>query len=113
MIIKACIFSISFSIYYAINYAFFDESIMHKIYEVGGKYDFVFFIPKIAISFFASYYITVIIKLIFLSERNILHIRNQSTLSQADLVSSHENKNLIIKHTTIIYLIIIKYKNNF
>ena len=99
MIIKMDIFSISFSIYYAINFAFFDDSIMHKIYEVGGKYDVVFFIPKIVISFLASYYITVIIKLIFLSERNILHIRSQLSYSQADLVASHEKKNLVIKHT--------------
>ena len=99
MIIKTCIFSLSFSIYYAINFAFFDDSIMHKIYEVGGKYDVVFFISKITISFFASYYITVIIKLIFLSERNILHIRNQLTLSQANYAADKEKKNLVIKYT--------------
>ena len=99
MIIKTCIFSLSFSIYYAINFAFFDDSIIHKIYEVGGKYDVVFFISKITISFFASYYITVIIKLIFLSERNILLIRNQLTLSQANYSAEKEKKNLIIKYT--------------
>jgi len=99
MIIKTCIFSLSFSIYYAINFAFFDDSIMHKIYEEGGKYDVVFFISKITISFFASYYITVIIKLIFLSERNILLIRNQLTLSQANYTADKEKKNLVIKYT--------------
>jgi hypothetical protein len=58
MVIKTCIFSLSFSIYYAINFAFFDDEIMHKIYELGGKYDIMFFLPKIVISFAFSYYIT-------------------------------------------------------
>ena len=62
MIIKSCIFSLSFSIYYAVNFIFFTDNIMHKIYEEGGKYDIIFFLPKIAISFFASYYLTTIIQ---------------------------------------------------
>ena len=45
MVIKTCIFSLSFSIYYAINFAFFDDEIMHKIYELGGKYNIMFFLP--------------------------------------------------------------------
>ena len=31
MIIKLCIFSLSFSIYYAVNFAFFDDKILHEI----------------------------------------------------------------------------------
>ena len=98
MIIKLCIFSLSFSIYYAVNFAFFDDNIMHKIYEIGGKYDVLYFLPKITISFAISYYITVIIKLIFLSERNIFLIRTQPTLSRASTVADKEKKNLVIKY---------------
>ena len=98
MIIKLCIFSLSFSIYYAVNFAFFDDNIMHKIYEIGGKYDVLYFLPKITISFAISYYITVIIKLIFLSERNIFLIRAQPTLSGASTVADKEKKNLVIKY---------------
>ena len=104
MIIKSCIFSISFSIYYAINFAFFNDEIIHNIYEVGGKYDIIYFIPKIAISFAASYYITTIIKIIFLSERNIIQVRNQSTPSLAYTISDKVKKNLIIKY--IIFFIL-------
>ena len=98
IIIKLCIFSLSFSVYYAINFAFFDDNIMHKIYEIGGDYDVVYFLPKITISFFISYYITIIIKLLFLSERNIFLIRTQPTLSLASTVSDKEKRNLVIKY---------------
>ena len=104
MIIKSCIFSLSFSIYYAINFAFFDNNIMHKIYEMGGKYDFEYFLPKIGISFVASYYATVIIKIIFLSERNIMQVRMQPTLSLADAISDKVKRNLVIKYTLFFIL---------
>jgi len=104
MIIKSCIFSLSFSIYYAINFIFFTDNIMHKIYEEDGKYDILFFLPKIAISFFASYYLTTFIKLIFLSERNINNIRKQEILSIAYNISDKEKNNMIIKY--IIFFIL-------
>ena len=104
MIIRLCIFSISFSIYYAINFVFFDDKIMHKIYEMGGKYDIVYFIPKIAISFIVSYYLTIIIKLIFLSERNIAKVRMVQVLAIVYSISDKVKKNLIIKYTLFFIL---------
>ena len=98
MIIKSCIFSLSFSIFYATNFSFFDDEIMHDIYEVGGKYDIMYFIPKITISFVASYFITNIIKFIFLSERNIIQVRQQISVSLAQTISEKSKKNIIIKY---------------
>ena len=98
-IIKLCIFSLSFSIYYATNFFFFDDNIMHDIYEKGGKYDVLFFLPNITFCFIASYYATVIIKFIFLSERNIYNIRKQATYSNASYISEKERKNLVIKYS--------------
>ena len=99
IIIRADIFSLSFSIHYAINFAFFTDEIMHKIYEDGGKYDILFFMRKILISFIFSYYITIIIKIIFLSERKFTKVRKQTSLSIASNISDKEKKNLIIKYT--------------
>jgi hypothetical protein len=61
-IIKICIFILSFTMYYAINYVFFNEKIIHKIYEDNGKYDILFFIPYISISFAITNFIIIIIK---------------------------------------------------
>ena len=96
--VKICIFTLSFSVYYAINFSFFDEAMLHKIYEIGGKYEFIYFIPKICISFLISYAITIIIKLIFLSERNIAKIRDQSTLTKASRISDQVRRSLVIKY---------------
>ena len=62
------------------------------------------FIPKIVISFFASYYLTSIIKIIFLTERNIALIKRQLTPSLAYNIAEKEKRNLVIKH--IIFFIL-------
>ena len=104
IIIRSCIFNLSFSIYYAINFAFFTDEILHQIYEEGGKYNILYFMPKISISFFIAYYITTIIKIIFLSERNISEVRKQVSLSNAHYSSEKVQKNLVIKY--IIFFIL-------
>ena len=96
--------SLSFAIYYTVNFIFFDEKAIHKIYEDQGKYDFIYFIPRISISFIVSHFIYIIIKYIFLSERNLLQIRKQTTVSMAHMISSKEKRNLVIKYTMFFIL---------
>ena len=97
-IIKICITIFSFSIYYAINFAFFDDKTIHKIYTDKGKYNFSFFIPKIFISFACSYIISLIIKYLFLSERNLLNIKKQTSIQEAEEIAQKEKKNITIKY---------------
>ena len=99
MIIKSCIFFLSFSIYYAINFLFFNEETIHRIYEEEGKYDILYFLPQISLSFVISHIITIIIKYIFLSERNLYEIKKKKNHSEAVNVSEKVEKNLIIKYT--------------
>ena len=98
LIIKICIILLSFDIYYVINFAFFNEDVIHKLYEDGGGFDVVYFIPQISISFAVSHLITIIIKFIFLSERNILEVRNQKSLNAAISISEKVKKNIICKY---------------
>jgi hypothetical protein len=80
------------------NFVFFSENTIHKIYEDGGNYDFLYFIPQISISFAASHVVTIIIKLLFLSERNISNINSKQTYNDAYNIYEKEKKNLIIKY---------------
>ena len=98
MIIKICISILSFGIYYTVNFMFFTEETIHKIYLNEGKYDFAYFIPKISMSFSISHIIYTIIKYIFLSERNLLQIRQQRSVNKAQEVSLAVKRNLVIKY---------------
>ena len=104
MIIKLCIFLLSFDIYYVVNFIFFDEKAIHKLYENGGNFDIIYFLPQIAISFGVSNIITIIIKLIFLTERNVVQVRIQTTYIEAEKISQNVKRNIIIKHV-IFYIL--------
>jgi hypothetical protein len=98
IIIKSCIFFLSFGIYYAINFVFFNENMIHEIYEDGGKYNILYFLPIICISFAISHILTIIIKFLFLSERNLYEIKKQITYSMACNLQEKVERNLIIKY---------------
>ena len=77
---------------------------IHKIYENEGKYDIIYFLPRMSIAFALSHILSILIKFIFLSERNILQVRIQPTYSKADDVAIQVKKNLRIKY--IIFFIL-------
>ena len=98
MIIKSCIFSLSFTINYLINFAFFNEETIHKIYKLDGKYVVKYFMPKILISFIISYIIILILQYIVLSERIIYQIKKEISLSSVKDLSQKVKKKLIKKY---------------
>ena len=104
MMIKICLFLIFFTSIYVINFLFFDKKTIHKIYMDEGHYDFIYFIPKILISFLSSNFIYIIIRYIFLSERNLLKIRRQNSVDDAQKIAEKEKRNLIIKY--IVFFIV-------
>ena len=109
-IIKLCLFFLVFSINYAINFAFFNEDIIHKIFEEQGKYDVRFFLPKIGISFAITRISSILLNFIFLSERFILKIKQQPGLESANSKASSLERTLIIKYiifyiTSFLFLI--------
>ena len=106
-IIKINLFFLSFSIFYAINFGFFDEQILHKLYEDKGKYDIIYFLPKIFISFISGHFISIILNYIFLSERNVIKIKEQNDYSKADYTAQNVQKKLMIKYTIFFILGII------
>ena len=98
LIIKICLFCLSFSIYYFFNTFFFSYKTIHKVYEDKGSYDASYFMPIIIYSFIISYYINILIKFITLSERNLAELKKEKII-----------KNLLAKQTKVQRCLIIKY----
>ena len=74
-IIKIDLFFISFSIYFTINALFFNDSTMHKIYIDDGAYNLSYQIVQIVYSSLISSILNLILKVLALSEKNILEIK--------------------------------------
>jgi len=98
LIIKICLFFLSFSFYYFVNSLFFDEKTIHQIYEDKGIYNFIYLVPYILYSFIISHTLSFIIKYIFLSDRNLYEIKNQKSYRKASDKSSDVKRCLIIKY---------------
>ena len=103
-IIKISLFFLTFDIYFFINSLFFNNSSIHQIYEDDGAYNFSYFISKIFYSFLISYYIIVIIKYIFLSQKNLLELKNEEKLTKIDEKVVKTRRCLVIKYITFYIL---------
>ena len=98
IIIKIDLFFLFFSIYNFINALFFNESIIHKIYEDQGKYNLKYLLPQILYSFLISHFLSLIIKYFFLTERNIYEIKNEKNLDNIEHKAEKEKRIIIIKY---------------
>ena len=74
--IKICLFLFSFALYYTINTIFFNDATMHKIYIDKGKYNLIYQIPNILYSSLISTIISILIKYLSITEKNIIEIKN-------------------------------------
>ena len=106
LIIKICLFCLSFSIYYFLNTFFFSCNAIHKVYEDKGSYDSSYFMPLIILSFIISYYINILIKYITLSERNLYELKREKIINNLFDKQTKVQKCLIIKY---IYYFIISF----
>ena len=71
------LFFFTFSLFFSINTLFFNDDIIHKIYEDKGKYDFSYYMPQIIYSVLISKCINSLIKILALSQINIIDIKKE------------------------------------
>ena len=111
-LIKIYLFLFTFALFLIINALFFNDSTMHKIYELNGNYSFINQLPIIFYSSIISTIIKTIIKYLSLSENDILQLKSEIN----DIIKKSEKilKCLKIKFTlffilTFILLILFWY----
>ena len=71
-VIKFCLFLFSFSLNLTIEALFYNENLMHNIYEIEGIYDIIKQISQIIYSSIISSLIDIIIKYFALSQKYII-----------------------------------------
>ena len=96
-IIKICLFFFHFILILVVNSMFFNDSVMHKIYNNKGKYNLISSLPDIIYSLLISFIINIIFKKIFLTQKDIMKVKHEKN-----------KNNLNAKVLTVIRCIIIK-----
>ena len=102
--IKISLFLIAFSLYFTINGFFFSDETMHKIHEDKGSFNIFNQIPQILYSTVICAAINMILKLLSLSEKNILLIKHEKKMSIAVKKSKNIEKCINIKFTIFFIL---------
>ena len=95
---KIGILIISFGIVYEANALFFSVSTIHQIYKDKGAYNIGYFLPQTLLSFLIAHIFVIVIKYVFLSERNILEIKNQQTKDKELDLIENVKRCIIIKY---------------
>ena len=75
--IKISLFLLSFGLYFTINGFFFTDNTMHKLYVNQGKYNIILQLPQILFSTVISTVINVLLKMLSLTEKNILSLKQE------------------------------------
>ena len=101
---KISLLILSFSLYFTINGFFFTDETMNKINEDHGKYNFLYQIPQLLYSTLISSVINFSLKLLSLSEKQILSIKQEKDLSNIKQNSKKILKCLKIKITIFFIL---------
>jgi len=95
--LKLALFLLSFSLYFTINGFFFSDETMHKIHEENGAFNIINQIPQILYSSIASAIINMILKLLSLSEKDILSLKQEKDLKRVQKYSKNIRNYIIIK----------------
>ena len=81
-LLKFALFLITFSLFLFMNALFFEDNSLHKLYEDKGKYNFLYQIPKILYSTFATQIISSLLEKLSLSQDEILKIKENNNLKE-------------------------------
>ena len=96
-IIKVCLFFFFFSLYITVNALFFTDETMHNIYVSEGKYNFLYQISQILYSTLISSGINFVIRLLAISQKDILLLKKSKTEESLKRKVSLIHKKLLVK----------------
>ena len=96
VIIKISFFFFSIALFFTTNALFFNDSIIHRIKEDKGSFILDYQIPQIVYSSLISSVINTLMKSLYLTEKNIIEIKNFET-KKAIKMKSKSVLNCIIK----------------
>ena len=96
-LLKISLFIISIAIFFALNTLFFRDSTMTYIFITKGKYDFLYQIPQVLYSTIISFVIIYILKILSLSQSDLIKIKKESNKKKAKIMSDIAKRCLTIK----------------
>ena len=95
--LKFSLFLLSISLFFSINALFFRDSSMHTIFLEQGKYNLIYQIPKILYSTLISFIMTVFLKILSLSQNELIAIKKEIDQNKSKNLAEQSKNCLKIK----------------
>ena len=96
-ILKFSLFILSLSLFFALNTLFFRDSVMRHIFTNEGRYNFLYQIPQILYSTLISGVMTYILKILSLSQNDLIKIKKEPRKKKAKKMADNSKRCLTIK----------------
>ena len=103
-ILKIFLFFLNFTINFTVNALFFNDDTMHKIYIDGGSFNFIYNIPQILYSSLISGLFNSIIRMLALSDSNLIELKNKS--NKQNIISKASQVRNALKVKFVLFFII-------
>ena len=103
-LLKFSLFILSISLFFAINTLFFRDSTMRYIFKNRGAYNFLYQIPQVLYSTLISSAMTYILKLLSLSQNELIEIKKESDKAKAKKMADNSKKCLKLKLYAFFFL---------
>ena len=96
-LLKFSLLILSLALFYALNTFFFKDSTMRYIFTNEGRYNFLYQIPQILYSTLISFVMTYILKILSLSQNDLIEVKKESDRTKAKKMAANSKKCLAIK----------------
>ena len=109
-IIKIDLFFINYVIYYTVNALFFDDKTMHKIYIDKGSFNLSYQLPQIIYSSLISSVLNILLRILSLSEGNILDFKknkDKTNLDKRELELNNKLNNKFISYFIVSFAFLV------
>ena len=96
-ILKFSLFILSLALFFFINTLFFKDETLHNIFSQQGKYNLIYQIPQVLYSTLISFFMSLILKRLSLSQYDLIQIKKELDLPRARKLAAKTKKCLSIK----------------
>ena len=96
-LLKFSLFILSIALFFSINTLFFRDSTMHQIFTEKGRYNLIYQIPQVLYSTLISFFMTLILKKLSLSQNEMLAIKREDDQMKSKKLADKSKKCLQIK----------------
>ena len=102
--LKFSLFILSIALYFSINTLFYSDNSMHQIFTEKGKYNLIYQIPQVIYSTLISFFMTLILKTLSLSQNELIVIKKELDQDKSKALADKSKKCMKIKLYSFFFL---------